>query len=113
MFCNPGSLGRVENTGTPRIPRVCIIVVDVSTKRVEVQYVPLTHATPHPFKEKVDSADENPMKDVARLLELIGGTQVQAIDLKVQLPAVAQALGFTDVELEAAFALIESVQSST
>jgi predicted phosphodiesterase len=106
VFVNPGSIGRLENTGAQRVPRVCIIDV-YPDKGFELQYVALKSAAVHPFKDKVSAVEGDPMKDVATLLRLIGDTSVDAVDLKVQLPPAARELGFSEQVIEKAFEVLE------
>jgi len=55
-------------------------------------------------KEKIE---EVPMLDVEKFLELVGSNEVNVIDIKAQLPAVAKEFGFSEEVLQTAFELIE------
>ena len=112
-FINPGSIGRLENTGRQRIPRVCIIDVnygeDVNVNTFTSKFVELTTAEKHPFKEKV--AKEEVQQDITKLLSLMENTEIDVIDIKQQLPLAAERLGFSKDVVEKAFDILERVIS--
>jgi len=105
-FINPGSIARMKNTGTRRIPRVCIITVDGN--QCTYNFIELKSAIAHPFAEKkVKVVDEDPMMDIQRFLDLIGGAEINAIDIKTQLPIVAKEYGFSEEVVADAFTYID------
>ena len=108
-FINPGSIGRLDNTGKHRIPRVCIINVK-RDKQFTTKFRELKTAIPHPFKEKIEIEEEQP-KDIEKLISLIEGTELSAIDIKSQLPKVAEQAGFSQEVIEKAFQLIERAEN--
>jgi DNA repair protein SbcD/Mre11 len=109
-FINPGSIGRVENSGKPRIPRVCIIdIPEKFSSKFEISFVNLTHVERHPFVEKV--AEEETQQDVGKLLSLMEDleTEDSIIDIKSALPKAAEQLGFPQDVVEKAFDILERV----
>lgn len=111
-FINPGSIARLDNTGVERIPKVLIIDTNKLLDPKEFfTFINLQTAIPHPFKEKVkESKEEIPTSLVNKVLEMIQTTQVNIVDIKLQLPAVAQELGYDNEVLEEAFSLIEEAK---
>lgn len=108
LYVNPGSIGRLENTGVQRTPRVCII--DTQTR--DVEFVELSSCAQHPFKEKLATSEEpNIMQDVAKLLSLIETTSIDTINIKEQLPVVAKELGLADAVLDKAFEILETIEN--
>ncbi len=107
VYINPGSIARMKNTGVKRIPRVCIIEVEgnIFTNK----FFTLKSALEHPFQEKkVKVEDENPMTDIQRFLDLIGGTEISTIDIKTQLPLVAREYNFSEEVVAEAFMYIDA-----
>ena len=107
-FVNPGSIARLENTGKQRIPMVNIIDVSYinNVMTEQIQFIPLTSAAEHPFKDKVEASEEV-TNDVSTLLQLISSTHVEAIDIKAQLPEVAKKMGLSTSVVDCAFDFIE------
>jgi hypothetical protein len=95
----------MKNTGVQRTPRVCIITIE--GKRATYKYIPLQSSEHHPFLPKKEKIEEVPMLDVEKFLELVGSNEVNVIDIKAQLPAVAKEFGFSEEVLQTAFELIE------
>jgi hypothetical protein len=105
-FINPGSIGRLENTGVERIPRVCIFeVADNMTFKTE--YVQLAKALKHPFRIHERQPEESTIPDISRLFHLIETTEVDVVDVKKQLPIVAREAGFSEQVVSKAFEFLE------
>jgi DNA repair exonuclease SbcCD nuclease subunit len=117
-FVNPGAVARLENTGKQRIPMVNIIDVynikndnnSIPQMDSKIDFIPLQSAQPHPFKEKA-AEQEEVIQDTSRLIQLIASTQVDAVDIKSQLPLAARELGMSEEVLDRAFDLIEKATS--
>jgi len=109
MFINPGSFGRVENSNRIRLPRVCIIKV-MKNRKFNVNYVTLTKAKEHPFKEKEISEDDVSIQDITYLLQKLQSTQVEMVNIKEQLPLAAKDLGYGEDVIEKAFEILEKVK---
>lgn len=111
-FVHPSSIARLDNTGVERIPQVLIIDTDtIHADGNALKFISLQTAIPHPFKEKIkESKEEIPVYLVNKVLEMIQTTQVNIVDIKVQLPKVAQELGYDNEILEEAFSLIEGAK---
>ncbi|MFA5396497.1 MAG: metallophosphoesterase family protein [Methanogenium sp.] len=112
-FVNPGGIARIDNTGVQRTPMVCIIDVYDNKKGIthmdsKIDFIPLTSALPHPFKEKTVQEEEN-VQDISKLISLISSTKVEVVDIKAKLPLAAKELNMSDSVLNRAFELIESV----
>ena len=109
-YINPGSVSRMKNTGVVRVPRVCIITVDNDV--ATFKYITLTSAILNPFKAKKHAVEEEPMIDIDRFLQLVGDTEVTAIDIKENLPAVAKEFNFSEEALAEAINLVDRVNGS-
>jgi len=115
-FAHPGSIARLDNTGTERIPQVLVIDTDKWSRNYTkvndiFKFISLKTAIPHPFKEKIkESREEISMNIVNKVLNMIQTTQINIIDIKQQLPKVAQELGYSSEILEEAFSLIEEAK---
>lgn len=107
VFVNPGSIARLENTGRQRIPRVYIVEYDEKRNSWEGVFRKLKSCEIHPFKERALEGSENTMQDITSLLQLIDRTNVEAVDIKKQLPLVASQMGFSTNVVDRAFQLIE------
>ena len=106
-FAHPGGLARIDNTGNIRIPKVMII----DTKINKIYTRELTTAIPHPFKEKIKESKENTsMNLMNKVMSLLEDTKVQTIDIKTQIPIVAQELNFGEDIINEAFNLIEEAE---
>ncbi|MCK9437715.1 MAG: metallophosphoesterase family protein, partial [Synergistaceae bacterium] len=105
-FCNPGSIGRLENTGVQRTPRVAILTITCNNNpmpydaSIELIDVP---SLDHPFNEKVEKKDNIQVQDVARFIQMVRKTSVEAVDLKQQVPLIAEKLGYGSLVIEEAF----------
>jgi len=110
FFAHPGSLARLDNTGTVRIPQV--LVIDTSKKGKEMfKFFPLQTAIPHPFKEKIkESQEEVSFNVINKIMNLIQKTQTAVVDIKKQLPKIAKELDYSNDILEEAFSLIEEAE---
>ncbi len=115
MFVNQGSIGRLENTGVKRTPRVCIIQSDNTVKHpilkgFSLMYVSLETALEHPFKEKVKKENEEYIsQDVHRLIQMIESSEIDVIDIKKALPKVAKEFNYSTEVLDKAFEFLEKV----
>jgi DNA repair exonuclease SbcCD nuclease subunit len=107
-FINPGSVSRTECSDKNRIPKTCIIEVDDKCN-FSYKFVELKNAIPNPFKEDVKVEDEKP-QDIAKLISLISSTEIDVVDIKKQLPVVAQAAGYNDCVIDKAFTLLEDAK---
>jgi DNA repair exonuclease SbcCD nuclease subunit len=112
LYINPGSLGRVENTGAHRIPRVCIITLDNSGSEIvsKVEFVELTRCEKHPFKSKQEKEVEQ-VQDLEKLMNLFISTDVKAVDIKEQLNRLADEFKYSREVVETAFSYIEKQRS--
>lgn len=112
-FVNQGSIGRLENTGVRRIPRVCIIGIGKDKATVnpfDLLYVSLETALKHPFKEKVKEEKEvHTSQDVHRLIQMIESSEIDVIDIKKALPKVAEEFNYSTEVLNKAFEFLEKV----
>lgn len=115
MFVNQGSIGRLENTGVQRTPRVCIIHISntlefPTLKGFQLHYVSLETALPHPFREKLkDEKEEHSSQDVNKLIQMIESSEIDVIDIKQALPKVAKEFNYNADVLNKAFELLEKV----
>jgi predicted phosphodiesterase len=106
-FIHPGGLARLDNTGKVRIPKAVII----NSVTQEVYSKELQTAIVHPFKEKVtDSKEEITMNLVKRALDYLKDTQVSVIDIKQQLPLIANKFKYNSEIVDLAFNLIEEAE---
>jgi DNA repair exonuclease SbcCD nuclease subunit len=107
-FINPGSISRMKNTGVVRTPRVCIISVEGD--KFTNEFIKLTTAIPHPFKEKKDAVeDEEPMPDIAKFFEIINKDRenIGVVDVKGQLLLVADKLSYDEEVIENAMLYLD------
>lgn len=106
-FINPGSIGRLETSLTPRYPRVLII----NSETRKVNFVQVPNCEVHPFYAKTDAEEVDIMQDVTKLISMIEKTEVDIVNVKEQLPSVAQELNFSIEVVEKAFELLEKVDN--
>ncbi|MCK9428739.1 MAG: metallophosphoesterase family protein [Candidatus Omnitrophica bacterium] len=114
-FCNPGSVGRLENTGEQRTPQVVIVTIikdDDSHDLIQkIELIDIPGALGHPFNDKVDKKINPQVQDVARFLQMVQKTNIEAVDLKQQIPLIAEKLGYGSEVIETAFKLIEGAKT--
>jgi predicted phosphodiesterase len=106
VFVNPGSIGRLENTGHQRMPQVCIIQV-APDGNFTLGFHKLQRPAPHPFKDKVPEPEGSTLPDISKLFHLIETTNVDIVDVKRQLPIVAKEAGYSERVVAKAFELLE------
>lgn len=106
LFINQGSIARLDNTGTKRIPRVCILHLQDNVLP-NMFYVQLQTALEHPFKERIVKSEEYKSQDVTRLLSMIEKTEIDVIDIKAVLPLIAKEFNFSEAVLSNAFNFLE------
>lgn len=102
-FFNPGSIGRLENTGVERTPRV----VTISSEEQTMGCILLSKLETHPFKGKKVNQEASSAYDITKLMQLIATTKVDSIDVKLQLPTLADRLDLGEEVLDKAFEFIE------
>jgi len=110
-FVNQGAIARLENTGVRRIPRVCIINTGKDAANLfDLLYVQLETALLHPFREKLkDEKEVHSSQDVNRLMQMIGSSEIDVIDIKQALPKVAKEFDYDSDVLNKAFEFLEKV----
>jgi DNA repair exonuclease SbcCD nuclease subunit len=109
LFINQGSIGRLDNTGKQRTPRVCILQLTDSFSPPDITYVSLQSALQHPFKEYIKESKEIKSQDISKLLQMMENTDINIIDIKTVLPKVAKEFNFGEDVLSKAFELLEKV----
>jgi len=109
LFINQGSIGRLDNTGKQRTPRVCILQLNDSFIQPDIVYVALQSALSHPFKEHIKESQEVKSQDIAKLLQMMENADINIVDIKTALPKVAREFNFDDDVLSKAFELLEKV----
>jgi len=108
-YINPGSIGRMSNTGKQRVPKVLLIETPVKEHALaSVTYVPLVTALAHPFKDKLKVAEEESV-DIHNLLSMLSSPSMEAVDFKAVLAATARQLNYSAAVIEKAFEIIERV----
>ncbi len=107
-FINPGSVGRLENTGEYRVPKVLIITIDENTHDISYVFDTIPGGIENPFNSKLEKTEVSQMQDINRFLSMISENKnVEIVDLKEQIPRIAEHFEFDSEVVDKAFELLE------